>query len=144
MRQSSRRKSYLAPVTLAECIRQPLAVEADLPGKQTVGLKRPPRVFSNGGSVNTGKRSERELTVVVEMNKLIVLFGKTLRLGFIYIGDVLDEELPIGLKERAHVIRERVNSLASNQAVGVVAPAESGRQCDENEQEQQRQSDTEP
>ena len=127
------------PVARLKSIGKLLAIDSNLPGKQTVSLKHVASEFRGRGGVNPGKRRERELAVMIELNKFVVLVIGALR-SRLRIGYVLDQKLPVGLEKRLHFPRKRIHCFAGNQALGVLAPAKGGRKSKQKDQEQKGNS----
>ena len=144
MRQSCGEKFCFRPIPVAEGVGKALAIEADLPGEHTISLDRPPSVFRNSGGIDARKSREREWAVVVELNELIVLLGEIPGLCLVGIDDMPDEKLAVGLEEGLHLVGKRIDSLIGDQALGVVAPTEGGRDRSQDEQEQHHESDEKP
>ena len=63
-------KADLAPILVAEGIREFLAVETDLPGQQAELLERAAIIFGDGGVVLARKSEIRERAIVVELNEI--------------------------------------------------------------------------
>src|SRR5208282_453811 len=103
---------------------QLLAIKSDLPWKQSVGFHRALGEFRNGGVVGVRKRGKGELAVVIKLDEIVVLIGRISRIGLVGVGDVADEKLPVRPEKRLHLVRQRINGLVRNQALGVFSPSE--------------------
>src|SRR5258706_9327937 len=125
-------QSHLVPIVVTKRRGQLLAVNADLPGENSGALQLRLGKFRDGDFVVTRQRIERELSIPVEIEKLISPFGQWIFLQPIQrLRNVAAQPIAIGLEKSAHLRWKRFNSLLGDQAFRVCAPGACRRGEDE-------------
>src|ERR1700739_3297592 len=102
------------------------AVDADLPGEQAVRFEFGPADLGDGGFVAARKQFEREAAVLVEINELILAFGRSFFDGDERIVHMLEKNGTVGVEESPKIGRQSVNGAVDDEFVGVVAPGGGG------------------
>src|SRR5712675_200042 len=100
-----------------------LAVNADLPGKQAIGIDFRFAKFVYGGFVAARKGIKREASVFIEPDKMIVPLGRSFRFCIERVGHVLYEKGAIVLKVRPQIARQRVDCLIDNNFLSISSPS---------------------
>src|SRR5712671_2787905 len=100
-----------------------LAVNADLPRKQAIGIDFRFSKFVYGGFVAARKGIKREASVFIEPDKMIVPLGWSFRLCVERVGHVLYEKGAIVLKVRPQIARQRVDCLIDNNFLSIASPS---------------------
>src|SRR6267154_938887 len=121
--ENRRVKPGLIPTAEFHGFGELLAVNADLPGQQAIGIDFRFAKFVYGGFVAAGKGIKREASVFIEPDKMIVPFGRSFRLCVERVGHVLYEKGAIVLKVRPQIARQRVDCLIDNNFLPIPSPS---------------------
>ena len=106
-----------------------LAVDADFPGEQTIGIDFGFAEFIYRGFVAARQSIEREVPVLVQPDEVIMPLGGGFRFGIQRVGHVLHHKRSLTLEVRAQIGRQRVDSLVDDDALPIATPGVSaGRQ----------------
>src|SRR5208283_4098 len=118
------------------------------PGKHAIFIERASVEFRTCILVIARQGRKRERPVVVQLNEIrrARVFERNHALGhsFLSIGDVLHQELAVGLKERLHLFGESIHGFVRNQAVGIFSPAKGGRLAEKQNRQHKRRSEEKP
>src|SRR6267142_2056266 len=121
--ENRRVKSGFIPTAEFHGFGELLAVNADFPGKQAIGIDFRFSKFVYGGFVAAGKGIKREASVFIEPDKMIVPLGRSFRLCVERVGHVLYEKGAIVLKVSAQITRQRVDCLIDNNFLPIPSPS---------------------
>src|SRR5712675_3543222 len=121
--QNRRVKPGLIPTTEFHGFGELLAINADLPRKQAIGIDFRFAKFVYGGFVAARQRIEREVSVLIEPDEMIVPFGGSFRFCVERVGHVLYEKGAIVLKVCPQIARQRVDCLIDNNFLSISSPS---------------------
>src|SRR5258708_2111764 len=109
--ENRRVKPGLIPTAEFHGFGELLAVNADLPGQQAIGIDFRFSKFVYGGFVAARQSIKREASVFIEPDKMIVPLGRSFRLRVEPAGHVLYKKGTSVLKITAQITRARVECL---------------------------------
>src|SRR5438132_11322294 len=101
------------------------AVNANLPGKKTVGFQFGLSEFGDGGFVVAWQEFEREATVLFQIEKLILPLGGSFFDSDERIVHVVEQIGAAAIEEWAEVGRQSVDGAIDDEFGGVIAPGKS-------------------
>src|SRR6267154_3855814 len=121
--ENRRVKSGFIPMAKFHGFGEFLAINADLPGQQAIRIDFRFSKFVYGGFVAARQRIEREVSVFIEPDEMIVPFGGSFRFCVEWVGHVLYEKGAIVLKVRSQIARQRVDCLIDNNFLSIASPS---------------------
>src|SRR5229473_1200205 len=123
--ENRRVKPSLVPMPKFHRFGELLAVDADFPRQQAIRIDFRFAKLVYGCFVATGQSIEREASVLIEPDEMIVPLGRSLRLGVERVGHVLYEKGAIVLEIRAQITRQCVDCLIDNNFLPIPSPSAS-------------------
>src|SRR6266403_4317059 len=121
--ENGRVKPGLIPMAKLHGFGELLAIDADLPGQQAIRIDFRFAKLVYSGFVAARQRIEREVSVLIEPDKMIVPLGRSFRLCVERVGHVLYEKGAIVLKVSAQIARQRVDCLIDDNFLPVPSPS---------------------
>src|SRR5712671_878956 len=121
--ENRRVKPGLIPMAKFHGFGELLAIDADLPGQQAIRIDFRFAKLIYSCFVAARQRIEREVSVLIEPDEMIVPFGGSFRFCVERVGHVLYEKGAIVLKVRPQIARQRVDCLIDNNFLSISSPS---------------------
>src|SRR6267154_620853 len=121
--ENRRVKSDLIPMAKFHGFGEFLAIDADLPGQQAIRIDFRFAKLIYSCFVAARQRIEREVSVLIEPDEMIVPFGGSFRFCVERVGHVLYEKRAIVLKVCPQIARQRVDCLIDNNFLPIPSPS---------------------
>src|ERR1700682_1037240 len=101
---------------------QLLAVDANLPGQQSVGSDFGFAKLGNRRFVTSGQRVEREAAIFVQIEKVVMALSRRLGHGVQRVSDVLQQKCAVCFEKIANIRRQGFDCFIKDQLVSIAAP----------------------
>jgi len=116
----------LVPVAELQGLRELLAVDANLPGKEPGGFEFGLTELGHGGLVASGQGGKGEAAVPIEIEKVIAALRGSSCERVQRVGNVQHERGAIDFKEAANVYGQSVDGLVDDELMSVATPGKEG------------------